>query len=232
MPLFSTASRDIFETVFAELRPDRAATVEDIAQRLVARMTTTFQSIVLCRLFLVVPYAMLPLAERAPLPERSKLGPTTPVISLLGSAGREEAWNDRTRSAHHRAVALLSASSATSPVLAHVLAGRSRITESWSESPIAIRDLAGGEGRLFLLADAREDRDDNGRPIIEPSFANAFGVRGVFGVCSTCAEGITATLLVFTDEGVSPADVEQLASVIAPMRHVTAEPLAKRRIWS
>jgi hypothetical protein len=91
---------------------------EDLAQRAVQQLYAEFaDSIVLARMYVTVPFAALPeknaswvrdLAEAKSVAH--ELDEHTQVISLVGSAGRVESWNDRRASNNHIEIPMTSAS--------------------------------------------------------------------------------------------------------------------------
>lgn len=102
---------------------EQAASVEDVAARIVGTLDESFQipgtgepACVLVRLFKTYPYERLPADLREIV--RRELAPTlpdprTPCLALLGSCGLLPEWRDRTRSKGHRVIPLPSAEAVT-----------------------------------------------------------------------------------------------------------------------
>ena len=92
--------------------------LENAAQELATALHTQFdESVVIARVFVTVPFAALPksnkdfvrkLAESAGANEDLKAG--TPVLSLIGTHGQEEDWDDRRKSKGHVGIPLISSS--------------------------------------------------------------------------------------------------------------------------
>ena len=76
-----------------------ASSVEAAAETFVGAFTAAFSDVALIRLFIVLPVARVPEREGAFAARFAaadpRFGPATRVLTLLGSRGREPAWNDR-----------------------------------------------------------------------------------------------------------------------------------------
>jgi hypothetical protein len=108
----------------------KAYCLTDAAQSFAAELLKEFASVVLARVFAVVPFERLPEVD-AEVAQRfaEKVGaarllvPSTPVLSLLGTAGVGATWNDRLFSNEHLAIPLLSKELVEgAPMLAQLLA--------------------------------------------------------------------------------------------------------------
>lgn len=227
MPLFSTATSTVYESMLSHLRASDHACVESAGQGIASLLAETYQSVVLCRVFIVVPYAWLPLQERAHVPQRTKMAAASPVMSLLGTCGRMERWNDRRQSAAHRA---FPTSSPAAPILSALLSGPYARAETWSEGPISVKDVAGH--RAFMLQDAREARHESGRPMIEPSFVEAHGVRSIFGGLVRYSPAVSLVAITFTDEMLTPDDVERWLPVLVHLDDLTREMVGRGQVWA
>ena len=89
------------------------ANVRVAAQGFLEQLAATFSSIVLARLFPRSSPSALCRRRRSAFAsalakDSALLSASTRVLSLLGTVGREQAWNDRSRSRGHLAVPLLS----------------------------------------------------------------------------------------------------------------------------
>jgi hypothetical protein len=146
--------------------------LEVAAARFAAAFTEQFETIVLSRVFVVVPFADLPSVEQAVAQEfvraDSRLQPRTPVLSLMGTSGRGSGWNDRLRSRGHRTIPLLDREFVRgAPMIAKLLADL-EIDLAALDTGISIvtRRMLGGANAAFFVPDAPNARDDSGRPII------------------------------------------------------------------
>src|SRR5436190_24241259 len=95
----------------AQIAAGRPESVQAAAEQITALFATRFSTVVLARMFLVLPLGRLPPGDaafaHAIAGDPPRLTAQTPVLTLLGTQGREAEWNDRTRSAGHRAIPLL-----------------------------------------------------------------------------------------------------------------------------
>ncbi len=102
----------------AEPRLRQSNHLEEAAQEWVSTVHTTFEdAVVIARVFVTVPFSDLPDPNKRFVQQlveskavASQLKPTTPVLSLVGSHGREANWNDRRNSQGHVGIPLISSS--------------------------------------------------------------------------------------------------------------------------
>ena len=101
-----------------EPRVRGAESLEKAAQELVAALQQQFDvSVVITRAFVTVPYGSLPSKNQAFVKNLAEsagaaadLKPATPVLSLIGTYGKETDWRDRRKSKGHVGIPLISAS--------------------------------------------------------------------------------------------------------------------------
>jgi len=210
------------------------------------------ESIVLARLFVSLPFATLPEALRRKawdVVETQALhgfvNDRTPILTLLGTYGREPAWCDRNASAHHAAIPLCSQSFVdTIPMIARMLqemgvdlglggsGGGGGGGGGGNEDKHVSRILGSGWTGLFYVDDARSARDEHGRRIIPAAdFVERHGVRTVFGLGKAYANGSIATLIVFTNAIVPRNKVMDLAAVITLFKAATMDHLQNGAIF-
>lgn len=209
-------------------------TLELAARRFASGFADTFPSVVLVRVFLVVPFGALPAAERALIAGDPRLTDQTPVLALLATRGREPAWNDRTRSAGHRAIPLLDAATVHgAPMIARLLADLEvDVGRLWNEGAIATRVMAGGQNAMFFVADAQTARDELGRPIIQPAFATSAHVGSVFGMGGTYIDGTLVIAIVFTTEPMTRQHADRFGSFISSFKIATMSVQEAGTIWA
>src|ERR1700761_3380772 len=183
------------------------ATVEGSARAFAAAWADTFPSIVLARVFLVLPARHLPATDRAVAARTvngdARFGRETRVLSLLGTRGREPAWNDRSRSAGHLAIPLLDRSFVEgAPMIAQLLAHLDVDLAALDDGrPLATRSMLGGTNSTFYVPDALTAQDDEKRFVIPGrEFVTQYGVRTVFGMAGAYFEGTLAVAVLFTTE--------------------------------
>jgi hypothetical protein len=169
------------------------ATLEDAAQHYMSILYETLsESIVLVRLFAMIPYQKLPQANKefvANLAESANITELiqdqTLVLSLLGSRGEKPEWNDRHNSKGHVGIPLASADFIDRiPMMSRLLkqlgAGIDWIDDYDTELVAkTFQNISG----VFHVRDAKSELDSQGRNIIAAQdFVEAEGVKTVFGV--------------------------------------------------
>lgn len=218
-----------------------APTVEAAAASTAAILGELARTVVLARLFVVVPFMKLPAAERdwaasfargigrtQPLPEQ------TPVLTLLGTAGTDAAWNDRLHSSGHRAIPLIDRSFVEgAPMIAALLSSLKLDLGQRPDGSIELRTVAGGLNARFLVEDARTSVDAAGRHIIGArTFVAQHGLRSVFGMGGSYVTGELAVAILFTREPLRGTDVDRFTSLISTFKMSTSSQLAAGKIFA
>jgi two-component system NtrC family sensor kinase len=213
-------------------------TIEDAAQAFATRLAESCPTAILARVFAVLPLAKLPLPERnfatALVGKDEALEARTPVLSLLGTAGRESPWCDRRQSVGHRAIPLLGATFVRNiPMIAKLL---SDLDVSFSgledERVLDTRRLLGGNNAAFFVPDARSTQDSEGRHVIPSGdFVAAYGIRTVFGMGGAYVDGTLAVAIIFTSEVIDRLVVDRFPSLISNFKIATGELLARGRVF-
>jgi hypothetical protein len=222
----------------------RAEWLSDAAQRFTDLFVRTFPSVVLSRVFAVVPLERIPDGEQAVAVEFAErmnasalLGPKTPVLSLLGSSGALPAWRDRSRSRGHLAIPLLSKESVEgAPMIAQLLADLdlkvdlSRLDDG---RPIASRRMLGSSNQCFYVNIAKEARDSRGRLIIPAQdFVAEHAVQTVFGMGGSYLDGTIIVAISFTSENLDKVTVDRFPTVITQFKMATSDMVLRRRLYS
>lgn len=236
------ASWDDVQAMRARMEPLLAAapTVASAAQQFADTLVTTFSSVVLARVFAVLPLRRLPDAERAwaerfaMLASRTvPLDPGTPVLTLLGSAGLQPGWAKRETSVGHLAIPLVDAQLVDgAPMIAELLTSlQVDVQKRPGGSVIELRRLAGGRDGRFYVADAQTSVDTRGRRIIAAEdFVAKHGVRTVFGMGGAYLGGEIVAAIVFTNEPLASIEVDRFPSLIGTFKLATAK-LAASHTW-
>ncbi len=220
---------------------EAAADIESAAAAMTQQLFRASTSCVLARLFLVLPLKRLPFGERTwvdiaakALGRTSDLTPTTPVLSLLGTAGSEYSWNDRTYSVGHRAIPLIDDSVVQSaPMIAAALSAFNVGVGPTNSGEIALRIAAGGLNARFLVTNARTTVDQEGRFVIAArDFVEKQDIQTVFGMGGSYVGGELAIAIVFTREQMSESDVDRYTSLISTFKMGTSSLLSKDRIYA
>lgn len=203
-------------TLWEDLVPDasRCASIEELAQTFAHRFYEHFvESTVLVRVFATLRFDRLPPRENAWVDSiaqgadsTEQLTGATDVLTLLGTRGVRPEWNDRTRSAGHLAIPLLSEFFVSEiPMIARVL-GETGFVPHFARrlrSQYVTRVPEGGDG-LFFVGDARMTTDERGRLIIPAAdFVADHSVKTVFGFGGAYPSGRTfVTTIVFCREAI------------------------------
>jgi hypothetical protein len=181
---FLDVDRVRYETTNGE-----ASSLERSSAHFARAFAAHFESVVLCRVFALLGLDELPPDERA-VADRvagraTPLTSGTRLLTLLGTGGREAAWNDRTASRSHRVIPLIDESSVQDvPMIAKLLADLDvRLSHLDPGKPIAMRRMLGGTNETFYVADAQNAVDAAGRPIVlARDFVEQYRVRTVSGM--------------------------------------------------
>lgn len=228
------ASIDSIRTAVAAPRK----TVCEAAQLFVETLGASFSSVVLARVFLVVPYAALPSADKAfathSVAGDERLTEKTRVLSLIGTHGVEPSYCDRGLSKGHLAIPLLDTTHVQNiPMIAKLLADLEVDFAGLDDGrPIATRRMLGGRNGTFFIADAQTAADARERFVI-PSrdFVSQYAIRTVFGMGGAYVDGTLAVAVLFTNELIDRAIVDRYPSLISNFKMATAALLAGGRIY-
>ncbi|MEO8698755.1 MAG: hypothetical protein ABI867_01895 [Kofleriaceae bacterium] len=205
------------------------------AQLFADQLREAFSTVVLSRVFAVAPMRTLPAPEQAAAQQLAitvgrpgAVEPATPVLSLLGTAGREATWNNRTTSVGHRAIPLIDAGFVDgAPMVASLLSSLAvDLAQLRGDASVQLRSLPGGLNARFYVPDARETRDAAGRHIIAArDFVTKYDIRTVFGMGGIYVNGLMVVAIVFTNELLPPAAIDRFPAFIAAFK-VATSPLA------
>jgi hypothetical protein len=211
------------------------------AQRFTTLFVERFPSVVLSRVFAVLPFERLPqseqsiargFAERVGTP--ALLGPKTPVLSLLGSRGALPAWNDRSSSAGHLAIPLLSKELVEgAPMIAQLLADLEVDLGCLDDGrPIASRRMLGSSNQCFYVGNAKEARDGRGRFIIPAQdFVADHAVDTVFGMAGSYLDGTIVVAISFTSESLDKLTVDRFPSIITHFKIATSDLVLRGAVY-
>jgi signal transduction histidine kinase len=206
---------------------------EDIAQALTRRLYDEFtRSIVLTRCYITAPMASLPATNAAWVKSLAEakgiaheLKPTTPVISLVGSAGRRAEWNSRRLSQGHVGIPMVSASFIDAiPMMSRLMASLGGDL-AWIDSDDISHVVSqlGTISGVFYVPDATTETDAKGRKVIPAAdFVAEHGVKTVFGVGGAFNSGQIIVLLTFCSEHVSREIAEQFQQPMLQFKSATA----------
>lgn len=241
--LYAGVDRGVWSAELETLRAGlpRCTSLEQAAQLVTQTMCRTFsESTVLARVYTLLPNGDLApdvaqfVKELAAGAKGADLSPKTPVLTLLGTCGREDAWQSRKLSRDHKGIPLLSGSFVDAiPMLARLLKELG-IDLAWlDEAPeIATRRLLGGFNGVFFVEDAATAHDAKGRKIIPAAdFVERYGVKTVFGMGGFYPNGTLVVVILFTTETLTRAAVESLTSLISMLKGETFGLVREKRIF-
>ena len=197
--------------------------LEQAAQEWVSTVYTTFDdAVVLARVFVTVPFNDLPAPNKEFVQQlveskeaASELKPTTPVLSLVGSHGRESNWNDRRSSEGHVGIPLISSSFVGEIPMISRLLKELGVPVEWVDShdSQAIVNAIGSTVGLFFVENAAQATDDHGRKIIAAQdFVSNYGVKSVFGTGGAYPNGQMVVIVIFCSEALSKSVAEHFLS--------------------
>ncbi len=252
LALLSTIRRDMLITqqgptlrLFKQIEREltTSAPLADIAQKCCDAFYETFeQSVVLVRLFAAIPHALVPPEEQAfgrAILERKQItdpvGPSTPVMTLLGTRGVKENWCDRRKSQNYRAFPLVSRLLVESmPMTAQLFRVLGSELGSVGPRELGITEKAWGAGRagLFYVEHAARTVDAQGRKIIvSQPFVEEFGVQTVFGVARAYRDDLFLVQLVFCRHAVSRERAREFLPLAGILRGTTTRAIDSGNIF-
>jgi hypothetical protein len=217
---------------------------QEAAQRFVDALYGRFSdSLVLLRLFMVLPYAELPQEDRLFVDGQGRATNTshlihggTPIFTLLSTRGAKPEWNDRRASEHFRCIPLASTAFISSlSMLSRQFASVGfdlGLIDAW-EAKVASTGRADQFRGMLYIRDAGVERDSQRRMIVpKQEFVAASGVKTTLGFGSGYAGKPTlVTLFAFTNEILDRSAVEPLANVLEAFISATEELVAKDRFF-
>jgi hypothetical protein len=209
----------------------------DSAQRFTALFAAAFDSVVLARVFLVLPLSALPSAERAfatRLAGAKPMKEETRVLCLMGSSGKKPAWNSRAGSLGHLAIPLIdSATVSEAPMVAKLLSDLQVDLKVLDDGrPIATRQMLGGSNGTFFVPDAQTAEDARGRRVIGArEFSEENAVRSVFGMGGSYVDGTLAVAIIFSTERLERSVVDRYPSFISSFKMATNTLVQRRNFF-
>jgi hypothetical protein len=213
--------------------------LETAAQDLVAKLYDRFgESIVIARVFLTVPFHVLPDASRKfveQLAGSAELKPATPVLTLIGTRGKEADWNDRRKSRGHVGIPLLSSAFVDGIPMISRLLSELGVPLEWADQhdPSVVIEKLGGAAGLFYVENAAEAVDRQGRKIIAAQdFVSQYGVQTVFGIGTVYDTGQMLVVVVFCRDLVSREAAELFPPLIETFKDLSGSLTAQRAIFS
>jgi hypothetical protein len=222
-------------------RVEKDLWLTDASRHFASLFVERFPSVVLARVFAVVPFERLPAVDaEVARAFAEKLGaaqllvPNTPVLSLLGTSGIVAAWNQRASSAGHLAIPLLSRELVEgAPMIAQLLADLKVDLACLDDArPIDSKKMLGGTNQRFYVPSAKTAVDARGRFVI-PSrdFVERHRIETVFGMAGAYVDGMIIAAILFTTENLDVGTVDRFPSIIGNFRMATTTAVLARRIY-
>ena len=217
--------------------------LEDAAQKVTDLTYAEFKnSVVLARLFVTVPFGMLPSSNKEFIKTIAEkkgmirlINDHTPILSLLGTSGEEKDWNDRHKSHGHVGIPLVSADFIDQiPMISHLLKSLG-FPSDWisSDSTGIIQSTMGKMAGIFYVPDARTAVDEKGRKIIAAQdFVAKYNVKTVFGIGGGYIKNVTfIALIVFTREPLDEDRAQCFLPLATVIKAATTGLLLRKKIF-
>jgi len=226
-----------------ESRVEHAAYLEEAAQALATELHARFEeSVVLARVFVTVPFDALPPGNKravrqlaASVGAEAELQATTPVLSLIGTHGENEEWNDRRKSKGHAGVPLISSSFVDAiPMIARLLRELG-VPVEWVDSHDSemIVNAIGSAAGVFFVEKAASATDHQGRRIISAQdFVSAYRVGSVFGAGGAYSRGDIVVIVVFCRDVFSRTVAERFLALASLFISKTTALVGSMRIFA
>jgi hypothetical protein len=208
------------------------ASLWDAGQTLADILFAEFKdSLVLARVFATLALERLPEREKLTVMElatsrhcTAEISSDTMVVSLIGTRGKKEKWNDRNRSRAHLVVPLLSSSFIKTIPLVAWLMSDTGTGIGWIESQrdrIQVRSL-GQMARLVHVDDAATALTSDGFKIVPAQeFVSKYAVRTVLGLGGSYLNRAFVSIILFTNESISPEAAEKLMPLVNTFKTAT-----------
>lgn len=165
----------------------------------------------------------------------SVLQEKTTVVSLLGTRGKRNSWNDRYLSRGHLAIPLTEASFIkTIPMVARLMSDMGTGLE-WVEKQklnMVVRSM-GQMARVLYVEDAGEvDTADGFKVVPDQEFVVENGVRTVLGLGGAYLDRTIVTIILFTSELIPHGRVEKLMPLVHGFKVATMKGVMQGRIFA
>ena len=227
----------------AEARIARTEALEEAAQELARRLHESFSdSVALARVFVTVPFGKLP-SENQEFVRRlarsagrlDALHDDTPVLSLIGTHGWEEAWKDRRKSEGHVGIPLISAEFVGGIPMISRLLKEMGVPLEWIDTHDAgmMIETIGSAAGLFFVDDAGSATDGEGRKIIAAQdFVAKHSIQSVFGIGGAYGSGQMIVIVAFCRDGFERQQAEEFLPVATLFKSRTASLVEAGHIFS
>ncbi len=141
----------------------------------------------------------------------------TPVLSLMGTTGKEEAWCDRRLSHGHMGIPMVSSAFVDAIPMVSRLLQQMGVGIDWIDST-DLRTAVSGAAQMsgfFYVPNASTEKDAKGRLVIPAQdFVTDYRIKTVSGVGATYSSGTMAVAIVFATRSVTIAATRHLQPLI------------------
>ena len=217
--------------------------LDTAAQAMTRMLFESFpDSVALARAFVTVPLGALPAANEKfvrVLAEHTgviaDLKPTTPVLSLIGTFGSQDAWCDRRRSQGHVGIPLVSAAFVDGIPMVSRLLQQLGMELDWLErgDTAIIAKVLGSSTGVFFVSDASQETDRLGRKVIAAQdFVADHHIRSVFGFGGSYFGGSIVTFILFCTTAIDRAVAQRFAPLANLFKSATVSLAGPTSIFS
>lgn len=217
--------------------------LEEAAQKFVEILYEKSEGkIVLARLFATVPYEKLPKDNISFVDKLSKanriehlITDKTLVLSLLGTRGINDKWNERRNSKNHIGIPLASSHFIEQIPMMSRLLKKLGLNLDWIDSKDSdiIKKSFGRLSGLFYVRDADSETDLKGRKIISAKdFVDKYNVKTVFGFGGGFIVGNTFMVtIIFTSETMEKEQADKFLSLFGVFKIGVREMISSETIF-
>ena len=225
-----------------DAKVQNAGFLEVAAQELATSLHTHFkESVALARVFLTVPFGDLPKDNQEFVRKLAggagaggQLKDTTPVLSLVGTHGEEDSWNDRRKSQGHVGIPLISSAFVGAIPMISRLLKELGVPLDWIDSHDSeIIKKMGGSAGLFFVEDAGSATDTEGRKIIAAQdFVSGHKIKSVFGTGETYTTGQILVAVLFCRDPFKRTTAEHFPPLASSFKAKTTALVGGGKIFS
>ncbi len=218
--------------------------LDEIAQSITNTIYQYFEeSVVLVRLYVTMPYGQLsPIGTNfvnglAQATNNNEfINPKTPILSLMGTSGKEPEWNSRLQSKGHVAIPLISKEFIDGiPMMARLLRDLGLNIDGLDkdDQKLTSNVLSNLQG-LFLVENAATKIDDLGRKIIAAQdFVQQYGVKSVFGLGGKLTIANNFVVLVcFTKEDLEKTKSSMFLLLNSPIKSLVQKAVMANKLFA
>ena len=162
------------------------------------------------------------------------LSSKTIVLSLMGTRGVKEEWNDRMQSRAHLSIPLVSSEFVESIPMIASLMQEMGIGLDWldSQDTQIILHQRGRSAGMFYVEDARTVTDAKGRLVVPAQdFVEANKLRTVFGVGGVYPNGTFVAIVFFTRTTLTRLDIERFLPLVLALKAGTMNAVMAGRFF-